>query len=140
MSTDFSASDPVAARLHDLEHRCAALEREVVELKRQQFDEPGSSSEETARVFRELAEEWKAFDTPSSSVKELAMHPAYQKIIGLGRAAVPFIVAELKREPDHWFWALEAITGADPVPDEAAGDLDAMAAAWIDWARAHGVA
>lgn len=140
MSTGASPSDPIASRLHELEHRFAALEREVGDLKRHVSDEPTSTGADIARTFHDLALEWRSADCPSSSVKELAMHPAYQKIIGLGPAAVPFIIAELTREPDHWFWALEAITGADPVPDGAAGDLDAMAAAWIDWARAHGLA
>jgi hypothetical protein len=140
VATDSHSTDPIDARLHELEHRFTALEREVVALKRQHRDEPGVSNESIARIFRDLANEWKAAETPSSSVKELAMHQAYQKIIGLGPAAVPFIIAELKRAPDHWFWALEAITGADPVTLKAAGDLDAMAAAWIDWARANGFA
>lgn len=33
-------------------------------------------------------------------------------------------------DPDHWFWALEMITGADPVPVEAYGDTVQMAQAW----------
>ena len=139
MSPDAPTSNPVDARLLDLEHRFAVLEREVGELKRHS-DESNTTDEAIARKFQQFAHEWKCAESPTSSVKELAMHPAYQKIIGLGPAAVPLIIAELSREPDHWFWALEAITGADPVPDDVAGDLDAMAAAWIDWARAHGLA
>jgi hypothetical protein len=59
------------------------------------------------------------------------MHPAYQQIIGLGPAGVPLLLRELEREPDHWFWALRAITGEDPVPEEARGRLREMAAAWL---------
>ena len=46
---------------------------------------------------------------------------------------------ELRREPDHWFVALKRITGADPVPAEARGDLDRMAEAWLNWSRDHGI-
>ncbi|MBX9791340.1 MAG: hypothetical protein K2Y37_20665 [Pirellulales bacterium] len=134
------SSESIASRLFELEHRFAALEREVGDLKRHVADEPALNGIDIARTFHDLALEWRSAESPASSVKELAMHPAYQKIIGLGPAAVPLIIAELNREPDHWFWALEAITGADPVPVDVAGDLDAMAAAWIDWARAHGLA
>jgi hypothetical protein len=89
--------------------------------------------------FDRLAAEWKAFDSPSSSAMDLAMHPAYQQIIGMGPMAIPWIVEELEREPDHWFWALHCLSGgADPVPVEARGDLDAMSAAWVKWAKQNG--
>jgi hypothetical protein len=52
--------------------------------------------------------------------------------------AVPLILAELRRETDHWFWALEAITGENPVPNEVAGDVEATAAAWLRWGREKG--
>lgn len=45
---------------------------------------------------------------------EMAMHPAYQRIIGLGPEVAPLLLRELERQPDHWFWALKALTGADP--------------------------
>ena len=38
-------------------------------------------------------------------------------------------------KPDHCFVALMRITGEDPVPDEAKGDLDRMAEAWLSWGR-----
>jgi hypothetical protein len=49
----------------------------------------------------------------------------------MGTAALPLILDELRREPDHWFWALESITEEHPVPPEDAGRVQAMAAAWI---------
>lgn len=58
----------------------------------------------------------------------MAMHPAYQQIIGMGREAVPLILRDLQRRPDHWCWALAHITGEDPVPAE-------VAEAWLDWGR-----
>src|ERR1700687_4065288 len=66
--------------------------------------------------FRELARQWKEATEFTSSTTQMVMHPAYQQIIGMGREALPFLLAELRRKPDHWFWALKAITGEDPVP------------------------
>ncbi len=66
------------------------------------------------------------------------MHPAYQRIIGLGPAVIPLILADLARQPDHWFWALRALTGEDPVPAEARGRVKAMADAWLQWGRENG--
>ena len=88
--------------------------------------------------FSELAKEWKANCGLTSSVTKLAMHPAYQRIIGMGEEAVPLILQELERSPDHWFWALNAITGADPVEPENKGRIDRMAEAWLQWGREQG--
>ncbi|MBI1902479.1 MAG: hypothetical protein HYS13_15360 [Planctomycetia bacterium] len=89
--------------------------------------------------FRILVQQWKQSRGPTSSTTQLAMHPAYQQIIGLGAPAVPLLLRELQREPDHWFWALKAITGEDPVPEESRGKLRHMADAWLQWGRAHGL-
>jgi hypothetical protein len=41
----------------------------------------------------------------------------------MGRDVVPLILADLRKEPYQWFWALRAITGEDPcrrpTPDRA---------------------
>lgn len=82
---------------------------------------------------------WKAGTAPLSSATEMATHPAYQQIIGLGRDAVPLLLRELQREPDHWFWALKAITGVDPVEPRQRGQIGEMAEAWLRWAREQGL-
>jgi len=66
------------------------------------------------------------------------MRPEYQQIIGMGRDAVPLILEELQKEPDHWFWALAATTGEDPVPPEHKGKLSEMTKAWLEWGERHG--
>lgn len=93
---------------------------------------------ELERSFTELAERWRQETAVMSSATMMAMHPAYQRIIGMGERAVPLILRELEREPDHWFWALGAITGENPVPPEDAGDVEKMAEAWIDFGRRRG--
>jgi len=57
----------------------------------------------------------------------------------MGPKAVPLIFAELQHEPDHWFWALEAITGENPVPKRSVGDIEASARAWVEWGRRSGL-
>jgi hypothetical protein len=98
----------------------------------------GAEREQPERRFRELAEEWKAATAFLSSITEMEAHPAYQKIIGMGKEALPFLFEELRREPDFWFWALSAITGEDPVPEAARGNVRLMAKAWLTWAEEHG--
>jgi hypothetical protein len=57
----------------------------------------------------------------------------------MGPEVVPLILAELDKEPDHWFWALEAITEENPVGDNIAGDMAASAKAWVQWGRNNGL-
>ncbi len=96
---------------------------------------------ETAEIevtFLELAEQWRRETGMMSLITKMSMHPAYQRIIGMGQAVVPLILRELEQEPDHWFWALQAITGANPVKSEQRGRLKQMAEAWIQWGRENG--
>lgn len=69
----------------------------------------------------------------------MAMVPEYQRIIGMGPAALPLILDSLRREPEHWYWALEAITGENPVPPEDRGDIQKTADLWVAWGREQGL-
>jgi hypothetical protein len=89
--------------------------------------------------FARLAAEWKRQSRHLSNTAQMAMLRPYQRIIGMGEAAVPLILEELRREPDQWFWALEAITEENQVPPEAAGQVRAMADAWVAWGRQQGI-
>lgn len=92
-----------------------------------------------AARFRKLAEQWSAETMDVSSVRDMILHPAYQEIIGIGPAAIPLILNELERAPNHWFAALFAVSqGQNPVSDEDAGDLEKMTEAWLEWARENG--
>lgn len=93
---------------------------------------------ENEEKFKRLAEDWRKSRGPVSSVTQMAMNPSYQQIVGMGKDALPFILRELNREPDHWFWALKAISGIDPVPENSRGDIEEMAKAWIGWGRKEG--
>jgi hypothetical protein len=88
-------------------------------------------------TFKELAERWKAETQFLSSTSKAVMHPAYQRIIGMGQTVVPLLLRQLEESPDHWFWALRSITGEDPVPPESAGHLRRMSEAWLRWGREH---
>jgi hypothetical protein len=88
--------------------------------------------------FRELVRQWQKETAHLSVVSRMAAHPAYRGIVGMGRSAVPLLLAELRRKPDHWFIALEEITGARPVPPESEGKIKEMAEAWIRWGEREG--
>lgn len=88
--------------------------------------------------FLRLKTEWEDNTAHLSSVTESAMHPAYQQIIGMGPVAIPWILEEMRRKPGHWFWALKAITGEDPILPEQRGRIKQMTEAWLQWGREHG--
>src|SRR5712692_8443635 len=92
-----------------------------------------SSASAMGERFHRLASEWKEQARYLSNSMRMAMLPPYQRIIGMGMPVVPLILEELRREPHHWFWALEAITEHNPVPPESLGKIQAMADAWVKW-------
>ena len=84
-------------------------------------------------LFKSLVDQWHKERGASSSVTEIISCPAYQKIIGMGEKAIPFILGELELkadDPDQWFWALQAITSLNPVSEEDEGDSVKMAISW----------
>lgn len=88
-------------------------------------------------IFSQLVAQWRKETAFKSSLRAIIMHPAYQQIIGLGASAVPLVLRELEREPGHWFWALQSMTGEDPVPPDAT--FDEAASAWLRWGRQRGL-
>jgi hypothetical protein len=95
-------------------------------------------------LFQHLVYRWHAERGATSSITQMAMCWSYQRIIGMGRAVViPLILRDFASKPDnpdHWFWALQAFTGEDPVPEADRGDMQRMAAAWLDWGYRNGYA
>lgn len=88
--------------------------------------------------FQSLLTSWRTERGTMSSITEAVLCPSYQAIMGMGPIAVPLILAELESnqdDPDQWFWALKAITGADPIAEQDRGDFVAMAQAWLQWAK-----
>lgn len=95
------------------------------------------ASEDPLTRFNRLAAEWKEDTQFLSSPEAIMLHPSYMEIIGMGIPAVPLILADLRREPNQWFWALRAILGADIA--EGAESLPAAVAAWLDWGERHDI-
>jgi hypothetical protein len=104
-----------------------------------QFPITGSEGQPLASRFAELANEWKRNTAFSSSLSEIVLDPAYQQIIGLGIAAVPYILSDLSKGPNHWYWALAAITQENPAANAPAGDIEAICDAWLRWGRRRGL-
>ncbi len=121
--------------LERLSDRVNDLTKEVALLKQGstiRADEPS----ELAQRFAEFAGKWRRETAVLSNVHRIILHPAYQRIIGLGPDAVPLILKELSQRSGHWFWALHAITGEDPVTSGAT--FKEAVDTWLNWGRAKG--
>lgn len=90
-------------------------------------------------TFQTLAEQWSAETAYLSSIHEIVLNSAYQRIIGLGPLVVPALLHDLRERGRFWFWALTAITGENPVPEEELGDLQRMSDRWNAWAAERGL-
>ncbi|NEO53892.1 MAG: hypothetical protein F6K54_12860 [Okeania sp. SIO3B5] len=92
--------------------------------------------------FKKLAEQWKHWKSKVWFLPftQKLTHPAYQQIIALGHDAIPLLLKELAQndEPDHWFYALIAITGENPIAEEQRGRIIEMKEAWIKWGKTKG--
>src|SRR3989338_7960062 len=54
--------------------------------------------------FNLLVAQWEQETSLFSSLDKICMHPAYQRIIGMGEKTIQLIFSEFERNPAHWFW------------------------------------
>ena len=107
-----------------------AADRETDGTDGQSGREPDVEQSLNERFLR-LADEWKSETAGLSSPRAIAGHPAYQKIIAMGKPVLPLIFRDLKRNGGWWYPALRTLTGANPVPDRAEGKQPLNDAAWL---------
>ncbi len=81
------------------------------------------------KKFTDLRHAWRT---------RIVSHPAFHRIIAMGKPAIPLILRELEKEPSFLSWALREITGERPVPESARGNIPRIARIWLEWGRAHG--
>jgi hypothetical protein len=95
---------------------------------------------ENSVTFEQLRLLWQTERGATSSITEMAMCPSYQRIIAMGPEAIPLILRQMEYEgdqPDMWFWALQVLTGANPLTESQRGYFLEMANAWLSWARSR---
>lgn len=128
----------VADYLRSLTAKATQLDDQVEKAGECLLPVVGTYTERRQR-FHELAKRWREETKWLSSSTEIAMHPAYQAIIGMGREALPWILEDLRDSSGHWFWALKAISNEDPVPPGDRGAIKKMQAEWLAWGAAKGL-
>lgn len=87
-----------------------------------------------SRLLRDFAE-WMRGIGPLSDTRKIMSHPAYARIVSLGKEGIPVILRQLEREPSFLVWALFDITGQNPVRAADNGKIDKITKAWLKWGR-----
>ncbi len=135
LSTIEVQSEAVAKKRADMRHSLASCVEEMLSMigNKKQYRKLASHDR-----FVHLCSKWKTETKTCSTIRDAAMHPSYQEIIGMGPDVLPLLFEELASEPNHWFWALRAITGVDPVRPANRGDILGMRSDWLHWAHENG--
>jgi hypothetical protein len=103
------------------------------------FNPQTASSEKTALTnalveeFQSLAKKWKEKTSFHSSLGEMFTNEEYQRIMAMGRDALPLILSDLQKNPSHWFYALEKIAGRDVAAEAGAKSFVDARSAWLEW-------
>jgi hypothetical protein len=87
-----------------------------------------------ANEFAALATEWKRETGYHSSLSKKFTHPAYQRIMAMGKPALSLILRDLRQSSGHWFYALRFIAGEE-AKDVAVGadTIEDARKAWLKW-------
>ena len=88
--------------------------------------------------FYKLADVWYRETRLFSFIRQKALHPCYQRIIGMGRDALPFIFRELSKGKGDWIWALESITRLDANPVPSGATFKEARTIWLRWGKSNG--
>lgn len=85
--------------------------------------------------FQELAKCWKRETVLEGNLSRIVMHPAYQRIMAMGKDMVPLILSDLAKKPAHWFWALHNLVPEGQDPAEGLTTMEEARQAWLKWGR-----
>lgn len=86
--------------------------------------------------FQGLVSKWKDETSDYSILSLRYANDSFLRIVGFGPIAIPWILKELKNEPDWWFEALKAIAGEDPT--SPTDTFDSAVEAWLRWGSDNG--
>lgn len=88
--------------------------------------------------FEMLAGKWRDETGMYSMDTRKVSHPAYLRIVGMGRQAIPLILEELQERGGHWYQALEAILGYNPIHVPGPVSIRELKEKWLDWGKQQG--
>ena len=88
--------------------------------------------------FHYLTKKWKEETMIISSVNVIESNPSYLEIIDMGKKVLSLIFQDLKSDPAFWFFALEKLTGCNPIEESHRGFIKLMKEDWLKWGKENG--
>jgi hypothetical protein len=92
-------------------------------------------------LFFQLVAEWREATENISSLTQILSHPAYQRIIDLGKRGepvLPLILKDLDKRRGYWATALQTISGENPVDSKHIGNPTKVREDWLKWGKRRG--
>lgn len=121
-----------------------AEEREPIQEKFPELSFRQSPETRVRARFNELVAQWHREIRHRSSLRRIVFSKAYLSIMLMAadddrhrQLITKLVLEELKNKGGHWFWALRALTGADPTKPEDE-DFQHVRDAWIRWGIENG--
>ena len=98
-------------------------------------EQDASRNGDLEKEFNALVAQWKEDTFACSSLTKQFGHPAYMRIMALGKQGIPLVLREMRKSQDDWFYALKFMAGEDAA--KGVKDFDAAKAAWTQWGYQH---
>lgn len=84
-----------------------------------------------AAEFEKLVVQWKEDTFAVSSLTKKYNHPAYIRIMAMGKDGIRLVLQELQRSGGRWFYALKFMAGENV--SEGMDNFEDAKAAWLEW-------
>ena len=85
--------------------------------------------------FNSIKEMWWSETKNISIPSEKYKNKYYQEIINFGKNIIPYLLEDLDTPNGDWIYALNKITGENPVKSENIGQFHKMKQDWINWSK-----
>jgi hypothetical protein len=93
-----------------------------------------TSKTELEAEFNSLVRQWREETFSYSSLTKAFSHPAYVRIMAMGKDGLEYVLRELKTSNDSWFYALKFMAGKDGEGvAEGVKDSETAKSAWLEW-------
>lgn len=89
--------------------------------------------------FYAVLNRWRSETAFESDPDKITAHPSFAALVNHAELVCPLIIQDLRMHPSKLVWVLDdAFPDQIPYSDNAIGDFEAMANAWIAWAENNG--
>jgi hypothetical protein len=84
-----------------------------------------------ATEFASLVKQWNEETFALSSLTKKYNHPAYVRIMAMGKEGISMVLKELQQSGGRWFYALKFMAGENI--SEGIDNFEDAKAAWLEW-------